>query len=278
MSHRGDGLYRILGPTGRPIVVTARRTVGDGSRGRHRHRPSNVRPRDCAAVTPAAERENEEVTMTVVSTALAIATAAHAAHVDKAGQPYLGHPVRVAAGAVELAEPVGLDLDVVEAVALLHDVVEDSDVTLDDLAAAGLPPAVVGPVGLLTRAKDAPRGPYLEAIASDPVALVVKLADTLDNTDPSVWRHCMTTSPLGSRRNTPASSPPCAGPTPGLARRWAISTPLRSRTDSHALVGGCRLDDCRVTARRAAAPVYDARAAGTTRTSKVATAGRLRGA
>jgi len=56
-------------------------------------------------VTPAAERENEEVTMTVVSTALAIATAAHATHVDKAGQPYLGHPVRVAAGAVELAEP-----------------------------------------------------------------------------------------------------------------------------------------------------------------------------
>jgi hypothetical protein len=50
--------------------------------------------------------------------------------------------------------------------------------------AAGLPPAVVEPVGLLTHAKDAPRGPYLEAVASDPVALVVKLADTLDNTDP----------------------------------------------------------------------------------------------
>jgi (p)ppGpp synthase/HD superfamily hydrolase len=127
---------------------------------------------------------NEEVTMTIVSTALAIATAAHAEHVDKNGQAYIDHPKRVAVGAVQLAEPVGLDLDVVHAVALLHDVVEDSDVTLDDLAVAGLPPAVVEPVGLLTHAKDAPRGPYLKAIARDPVALVVKLADTLDNTDP----------------------------------------------------------------------------------------------
>lgn len=122
--------------------------------------------------------------MTIVSTAHAIATAAHTGQVDKVGASYLGHSIRVGAGAVRLAEPVGLDLAVVKAVGLLHDVVEDSDVTLDDLAAAGLPPSVVEPVGLLTHDKDAPRGPYLEAIARDPVALVVKYADTLDNTDP----------------------------------------------------------------------------------------------
>ena len=122
--------------------------------------------------------------MTIVSTALAIATAAHATHLDKAGQPYIDHPKRVAVGAVQLAEPVGLGRVVVEAVALLHDVVEDSHWTLDALAGKGLPPAVVDPVGLLTHAKHAPRGPYLDAITGDPVALVVKLADTLDNTDP----------------------------------------------------------------------------------------------
>ena len=122
--------------------------------------------------------------MTTVSIARSIATAAHLDQVDKAGAPYVGHSVRVAAGAVRLAEPVGLDLAVVEAVGLLHDVVEDSHWTLDDLAAAGLPPAVVEPVGLLTHAKHEPRAAYLAAIASDPVALVVKYADTLDNTDP----------------------------------------------------------------------------------------------
>ena len=122
--------------------------------------------------------------MTIVSTAHAIATAAHTGQVDKVTVPPTLKVPETVLVAVRLAEPVGLDLAVVKAVGLLHDVVEDSDVTLDDLAAAGLPPSVVEPVGLLTHDKDVPRGPYLEAIARDPVALVVKYADTLDNTDP----------------------------------------------------------------------------------------------
>jgi (p)ppGpp synthase/HD superfamily hydrolase len=122
--------------------------------------------------------------MNYATLALPIAKAAHAGQVDKAGQPYFGHPKRVAARAVELAAPVGLDLDVVEAVALLHDACEDSDLTLDDLTAAGLPAAVVGPVALLTHRKGEDRDTYLLAIVGDPVAVVTKYADTLDNTDP----------------------------------------------------------------------------------------------
>ena len=61
----------------------------------------------------------------LLARAFAIATRAHHAQTDKAGAPYLGHPVRVSAAVDELDAKV---------VGLLHDVVEDSEITLDDLA------------------------------------------------------------------------------------------------------------------------------------------------
>jgi len=113
----------------------------------------------------------------LVATARRLAAHHHDGQVDKAGQPYLGHIERV-------AERVGhLEPEVV-ATALLHDILEDTDVTADDLAAAGIPAAVIDAVVLLTKT-GGPLHTYYEAIREHPVALAVKLADIADNSDPA---------------------------------------------------------------------------------------------
>lgn len=103
-----------------------------------------------------------------------IARAAHQGQVDKSGHAYISHPQRVAARVA--------DDDLAETVAWLHDVVEDTDVTLDDLARV-FPPAVVVAVDALTRRPDEGDA-YYRRVRSDPLALRVKLADIADNTDP----------------------------------------------------------------------------------------------
>lgn len=105
-----------------------------------------------------------------------IAERAHQGQVDKAGKPYIGHPARVVAR-------LGTDED--EAVGWLHDVVEDTDLTLMDLRAAGMPESVVQAVDALTRRdREAPLD-YYERVAANPLALRVKHADLGDNTDPN---------------------------------------------------------------------------------------------
>lgn len=106
-----------------------------------------------------------------------IAHEAHHGQIDKAGEPYVGHVRRVAA-TLAPAEPVYV------AAAWLHDVVEDTGVTLDSLSAQGFPPDVVEAVGLLTRREEVPDEVCYGRIAANPVALAVKIADILDNTNP----------------------------------------------------------------------------------------------
>lgn len=116
--------------------------------------------------------------MTIDRIADAIAASAHAGQTDKAGNDYITHPRRVAAR----VQPQTAEN---RAAALLHDVLEDTSVTAEDLAAAGVPDGVIAAVRLLTRSKDVPSTEYYEAIRTDPIALAVKLADIADNTDPS---------------------------------------------------------------------------------------------
>lgn len=113
----------------------------------------------------------------IVIHARQLAEQAHAGQADKAGEPYIGHVSRVAMS-VAPQEPVFI------AAALLHDVVEDSGVTLDELAAEGFPPEVVAAVRLLTRQKDVSPEEYYRQIRSNPIALAVKLSDIADNADP----------------------------------------------------------------------------------------------
>jgi len=123
----------------------------------------------------------------LVGAARTIASAAHAGQVDKNGAPYVGHPAAVAA----LLERQGAS-EVEVAAGWLHDVVEDTDVNLDDLRRDLSPYATPGDVervcsivDLLTRRPHEPSGRYYERIAADPQARAVKLADIAHNTDPA---------------------------------------------------------------------------------------------
>ena len=118
-----------------------------------------------------------EVSLMLMSTrAEAIARAAHQGQVDKAGRPYADHPARVA------AQLAGDDLAVT--VGWLHDVVEDTSVTLSALAGE-FPPEVVRAVDALTRRSGEAPERYYARVKSDPLALRVKLVDLADNSDPA---------------------------------------------------------------------------------------------
>lgn len=108
--------------------------------------------------------------------AMCIAYEAHAGQVDKSGVPYLYHPIHVAEQMTEEATTVA---------ALLHDVVEDTEMTLDDLREAGISPEVVDALALLTHAPGVPYLDYVQAIGKNPIARAVKLADLQHNSDPT---------------------------------------------------------------------------------------------
>ncbi|MGE0228313.1 MAG: HD domain-containing protein [Dehalococcoidia bacterium] len=110
--------------------------------------------------------------MSDLDTALAIAVEAHRGQVDKAGQPYILHPLRVMARVSTPEERL---------VAVLHDVVEDSPTTFDDLRAAGFDEAVVRAVDFLTRREDETYEAFIERVDGDALARRVKLADLEDN-------------------------------------------------------------------------------------------------
>lgn len=121
---------------------------------------------------------NENVGSGIVAIADAIAVEAHAGQTDKLGNEYIHHP-RSVAGRVAPGNEAAV------VAALLHDVVEDSEMTPADLAERGIPAEVIAAVELLTRRDDVSSDDYYAAIAKDPVALEVKLADLADNTDPA---------------------------------------------------------------------------------------------
>lgn len=108
--------------------------------------------------------------------AIRIAYRAHEGAVDTSGIPYILHPVH-------LAEQMEDEYTTV--VALLHDVVEDTDVTLDDLRREGFPEAVLEAVALMTHGEDVPYLEYVAAIKENPIARAVKLADLRHNMDQS---------------------------------------------------------------------------------------------
>ena len=103
-----------------------------------------------------------------------IAREAHTGQKDKAGNDYIGHVERVAAG---------VDGEDARAVAWLHDVLEDTDVTCCDLARAGIPQRIIDAVKVLTRDKCDTYDTYIGLVLSahDPLALAVKLADLNDH-------------------------------------------------------------------------------------------------
>ena len=106
--------------------------------------------------------------------ALSIATKAHRGQFDKAGIDYIEHPIFVASQ---------VDSEEERAVALLHDVIEDSSVTAEELLNAGLPETVVTAVQILSKKKGQDYQTYLKTVKSNPLARAVKLADLKHNSD-----------------------------------------------------------------------------------------------
>ena len=111
--------------------------------------------------------------MSQLEKAIAIALQAHEGTVDKAGQPYILHPLQLM---------MQMDSDEARITAVLHDVVEDSDITLADLANSGFSAKVLDALALLTHNKESVTyADYIAAIKGNPLAKKVKLADLEHN-------------------------------------------------------------------------------------------------
>jgi (p)ppGpp synthase/HD superfamily hydrolase len=110
--------------------------------------------------------------MTLIEKSLTIALRAYTGKTDKAGRDYIHHPLRLMAK---------MTTDSEMAVALLHDVIEDSDITADDLLAEGIPNEVVEAVLCLTKQAGENYLEFVLRAKQNTLARKVKLADIEDN-------------------------------------------------------------------------------------------------
>ncbi|WP_010249275.1 HD domain-containing protein [Acetivibrio cellulolyticus] len=112
--------------------------------------------------------------MISIEIALKFAMDKHKGQVDKSGAPYIEHVMRV-------AEKVKRDEEKI--VALLHDVVEDTSTSLEEIESLGVSDEIIKAIDLLTHKKDSNYYDYIRNISKNNLAKVVKLADLEDNTD-----------------------------------------------------------------------------------------------
>ena len=112
--------------------------------------------------------------MSTLERAIAVAAQAHAGQTDKAGEPYILHPLRLM-----LAMETGLE----RIVAVLHDVVEDSGITLEKLRAEGFAEEAVAAIDALTKRDGESKMDAAARAKGNALALRVKLADNADNQD-----------------------------------------------------------------------------------------------
>ena len=112
--------------------------------------------------------------------AMQIAFDAHKEQVDKAGLPYIYHPIH-------LAEQMDTEEEV--CAALLHDVIEDTGITPDNLRAYGFPESVMTALSLLTHNDEEEYMDYIEKIKTNPLAKKVKLADLRHNRNKTRYKN-----------------------------------------------------------------------------------------
>ena len=112
--------------------------------------------------------------MANLDTALKIAVEAHTGQVDKVGQPYILHVLRVMS---KVATPEEM------MVAVLHDVVEDTDITINNLREFGFSDEVIDAVDVITKRDGDNYDNYLARVSANVIARQVKLADLEDNMD-----------------------------------------------------------------------------------------------
>lgn len=106
--------------------------------------------------------------------AMLIAYHVHEGQLDKAGIPYIYHPFYVAENMRD---------EITTSAALLHDVCEDTDITIEKLRAEGIPEIVLEALEKLTHNKEESYQNYIEKVASNEIAAEVKIMDLIHNSD-----------------------------------------------------------------------------------------------
>ncbi len=112
--------------------------------------------------------------MSTLEKAITIAAEAHTGQIDKAGQPYILHPLRVMLHMTRPEERI---------VAVLHDVIEDTTLTYEYLSAEGFTQEIQEAIKALTKLDDEKRIDAAKRAAVNPIARIVKIADVRDNMD-----------------------------------------------------------------------------------------------
>ena len=120
------------------------------------------------------QNQNMTNTSTLIEKALQIATDAHLYQVDKAGVPYIFHPIRVSNRCSTDDERI---------VALLHDTIEDTEVTAEYLLMEGFPRNIVDAILSVTRNEDENYEDFIKRSRLNPIGRQVKLHDLEDNMD-----------------------------------------------------------------------------------------------
>ena len=111
---------------------------------------------------------------TLLALAIAIANQAHAGQLDKAGKPYILHPLTVMAQMDTLESKI---------VAVLHDAIEDSDLKIEDLVEQGFPEFITDAIAAITKLEGEPYEVYILRVKSNAIARKVKIADVTHNMD-----------------------------------------------------------------------------------------------
>ncbi len=112
--------------------------------------------------------------MQLIEKSLHIALRAYAGKTDRAGREYIHHPLRVMAK---------MKTDLEMSVALLHDVIEDSDITAEQLLAEGIPAEVVDAIVCLSRNENEDYQDFVGRTKKNELAAKIKIADIEDNID-----------------------------------------------------------------------------------------------
>ena len=121
--------------------------------------------------------ENEQLSglmNEVLAMAVGMAAVSHAGTMNKDGTLYLLHPLRLMMKAKTIPEQI---------VAVLHDTIEDTDLTLDKLIEYEFPPEIIAALDALTKREGEDYKAFIERIALNPLAVKVKLLDLYDNID-----------------------------------------------------------------------------------------------
>ncbi len=118
--------------------------------------------------------------MATLERAIEIAAKAHSGQLDKGGHPYILHPIRIMLNVTTPQEQI---------TAVLHDVIEDTEITAEDLLREGFSEEVVQAIQALTKKKGESRLDAAKRTVLNPIARVVKIADVTDNMDISRIAH-----------------------------------------------------------------------------------------